>query len=231
VTTVQGGPISASVWHHVALVYDGAAVRLVVDGVEVASNAATGSVLAGTGRPVTIGALDDGTWTLDGQLDEVRIVSTARTVDWLAVEEGNQRDPASFLSVGAVETGTWLGQGQWSHRIPVVIDGSAFGATLTDQPVPVRLASDPDLAALALADGADIVVTDGDAVTRLDHEIERFDETTGELVAWVRVPQVEAGVDELLYLYVGNPTAVDQQDAEGVFDATTEGVWHLAGVG
>lgn len=231
IRTVQAADVNAGAWYHVALVYDGTAVRLVVDGVEVATTSVTGALPVRPGRPVTLGGLDDGSWLLDGHLDEVRVLSAARTVDWLSVEHANQGDPGSFLSFGSVETGTWLGQGEWSHRLGVGIDGAAFTADLTDQPVPLRIAANGDLATLAQTGGADLVVTAGDGVTRLDHEVEWFDPTSGEALIWVRVPSVATGTSVLLFLYVGNPSAVDQQDPDGVFGPTAESVWHLANDG
>ena len=67
----------------------------------------------------------------------------------------------------------------------------------------------------ARAEGAR--VTDVDGVTRLDHQVERWDPVTGSLTAWVRVPVLSDTADVVLHLYLGNPTAVDQQDPVGVW--------------
>ena len=77
------------------------------------------------------------------------------------------------------------------------------------------------------ADGGDILFTASDGSTKLQHEIESYDPTTGKLVAWVRVPTLEHDVDTDLYLYYGNGSAADQWNLAGVWDLTFTGVWHL----
>ena len=60
----------------------------------------------------------------------------------------------------------------------------------------------------------------------LDHEIEKYDHTTGELVAWVRVPSIANGT--VIYVYYGN-CAVNSstQHASAVWDSNFKAVWHL----
>jgi hypothetical protein len=79
----------------------------------------------------------------------------------------------------------------------------------------------------AKADGSDIVFTAGDMVTKLNHELEQYNSGTGQVVAWVNVPAVSPVTDTVLYVYYGNPSAANQQNAAGVWDANYKGVWHL----
>jgi len=54
-------------------------------------------------------------------------------------------------------------------------------------------------------DGWDIVFADengGD--TQYDHEIEYYDETTGEYIAWVRIPTLYYDQNTILYIFYGN---------------------------
>jgi hypothetical protein len=54
-------------------------------------------------------------------------------------------------------------------------------------------------------DGWDIVFADengGD--TQYDHEIEYYDETTGEFIAWVRIPTLYYDQNTILYIFYGN---------------------------
>jgi hypothetical protein len=78
-------------------------------------------------------------------------------------------------------------------------------------------------------DGGDFVFTSADGSTQLDHEIESYDPTTGELVAWVEVPTLSFGTDTSLYIYYGNAAAANQWDIAGTWDASFRGVWHLGG--
>ena len=75
--------------------------------------------------------------------------------------------------------------------------------------------------------GYDIVFTASDGVTKLSHEIEKFDRAAGDLVAWVKVPYLSSGADTTIYMYYGNGTVGSQQDVANVWDANYEVVHHL----
>lgn len=76
------------------------------------------------------------------------------------------------------------------------------------------------------AGGDDIIFRASDGVTQLDHEIERYTATTGEMVAWVRVPSIDVGT--VIYMYYGNSCVTQPtQNPTGVWDANFKGVWHL----
>ncbi|MDJ0851268.1 MAG: DUF2341 domain-containing protein, partial [Myxococcota bacterium] len=136
-------------------------------------------------------------------------------------------DTAS-ITVGAVNDAptvhAWYDT-SWDYRKAVTIDASLADADLTDFPVLVSLSADADLAALAQADGDDILFTTADG-TKLAHEIENFDAATGALTVWVKT-DVSSLNDTTLFLYYGNAAASDQQDAANVWDSHFMGVWHL----
>ncbi|MGH7176842.1 MAG: LamG-like jellyroll fold domain-containing protein [Tepidisphaeraceae bacterium] len=81
---VNGGVLttalpSTGVWHHVAATYDGATMRIFLDGVDVA-NGAAGGAIATTSDPLYIGHKAAGSWVgnlFDGVMDDVRIYSRA----------------------------------------------------------------------------------------------------------------------------------------------------------
>ncbi|WP_428262481.1 DUF2341 domain-containing protein [Haliangium sp.] len=100
------------------------------------------------------------------------------------------------------------------------------GASLTDFPLPVLLAADAQLVAEARSDGRDILFVDSDGVTVLDHEIERYDSTTGALVAWVRVPTLSDG--GRIYMTYGVDAADADRQAPAAVWAGFTGVWHLS---
>jgi len=67
-------------WYHVAYTYDGATLRLYVNGVEVNSKAASGSLKVNS-RPISIGS-DGGTQKFfNGTIDQARIYDAALTAD------------------------------------------------------------------------------------------------------------------------------------------------------
>jgi hypothetical protein len=61
----------------------------------------------------------------------------------------------------------------------------------------------------------------------LFHEIEYFDDSSGELVAWVNVPSLSSSVDTVLYMYYGNSDCSSQENIEKVWDSDYKLVYHL----
>ncbi|MGI9607701.1 MAG: signal peptidase I [Acidimicrobiales bacterium] len=219
--TAGAGSITLGAWHHVAMTWDDATLRLLGDGVEVGNTPAGGVVDSDPTMPVTIGGITTQDRQVDGIIDEVRIERVARSTAWLAALEANQRTPATFHIVGAVESGSWFDQGVWAARKPVVIDSSLISADVADFALSVQVV-DSQIQATALASGADLVFTASNGLTRLDHAIESWSSGTGTLSAWVSIPTLSAASDTQLFLYYGNPTADDQQDPEAVFGADAD---------
>ncbi|MDI6791402.1 MAG: DUF2341 domain-containing protein [bacterium] len=77
------------------------------------------------------------------------------------------------------------------------------------------------------ANGFDIIFTsDAAGSTKLDHEIEKYTATTGEFIAWVRIPSLASGTN--IYLFYGNSSvSASQENVTGVWDTNYKGVWHL----
>jgi hypothetical protein len=110
----------------------------------------------------------------------------------------------------------------------------AGAADLDDFPVLIAIAGDPLLASLANSGhvahdaGEDILFLDSDAVTLLDFEIEEYDQTSGSLTAWVRVPVLSVSADTTLVLQYGDPAVdVSLANPNGVWDADYISVFHL----
>ena len=115
----------------------------------------------------------------------------------------------------------------WQYRKQIVIDHAKVHSELNDFPALVSI-TDLDLRDKAQDDGDDILFMDGDGVaTKLYHEIEKYDESSGELIAWVNIPSLSSTEDTALYIYYGNPSCSNQQFPEKVWDSTFEAVWHM----
>lgn len=115
----------------------------------------------------------------------------------------------------------------WAYRKAITIDHTKVAGDLTDFPILINLASDSDLAAHAQDDGDDIRFVNSDNTLKLDHEIEYFNGTTGELQAWVRIPKLSSLTDTTIYMYYGDPTCGNQENVTGVWDANYVMVQHL----
>ena len=76
----------------------------------------------------------------------------------------------------------------WKYRKKITIDSTKVMDDLTGFPVLISFPSDSDLATNTRGDAFDILFTASDGVAKLSHEVEFYDNTTGQLVAWVKVP-------------------------------------------
>lgn len=216
VAELTAGTVPTGSWRHLAMTWDGATQRLWLDGTEVGSQPATGTIDRDPTMPVTIGDLAVGGAAIDGRIDEVRIETVARSAAWLAAAQANQRNPGGFLTVGPAQTGTWFDQGAWAYRKSILVDAGLVSGDLTAYPLLVQI-SDAQLGAGATVDGRDLVFTADDGVTRLDHLVESWDQGSGALSAWVLVPTLSSSVDTELFVYYGNPSADAQDDPVAVF--------------
>jgi hypothetical protein len=107
--------VTTGAWHHVVATYDGATMRVYIDGVQDPTTAArAGPILPATGgdAELFIGHGDqqkDRAWSYPwvGQMDEVRISRVARTADWILTEYRNHNAPLSFYSVGPETPGSY----------------------------------------------------------------------------------------------------------------------------
>jgi hypothetical protein len=115
----------------------------------------------------------------------------------------------------------------WQHRKKITINYNQVADDLTDFPVLISKV-DSDLKFKAQSDGDDILFMDGSGVAnRLFHEIELFQDSNGELVAWVKIPELSDSANTILYMYYGNPTCSSQQYPEKVWNSNFNAVWHL----
>jgi hypothetical protein len=223
-------------WHYAAVTYDSATgdATLILDGIESGSGNYTGGITGNT-NPVYI-SHSNATYDFAGYIDEVRISSVPRSVEWIQTSYNNQFAPAAFYTVGIEEkedTGGDPFQNGWSYRKQITVQASEVPSDQTNFPVLVRN-TDADWAYtggghVAQSNGEDILFTDSDGIIKLDHEIEDYEPSTGKLVAWVEVPSLSGSKDTPIYIYYGNINAVDQENptGAGVWEPNYKGVWHL----
>lgn len=139
-----------------------------------------------------------------------------------------KKTEASWYTVG--------GQGTWTYRKSITIDHTKVGVStttpLTDFPFLFSV-TDTDLKSvsnggkIASSTGGDLLFTASDGSTKLDHEIESYDPTTGTTIVWVRIPSVSPSVDTVIYVYFGNDNVQNNQNPTGVWDSNYKAVYHL----
>ena len=116
----------------------------------------------------------------------------------------------------------------WKYRKLITIDSSKVAADHTNFPVLIYEINDNDLAANTQIDGDDIAfVLYDDNNTKLNHEIQLFNGSTGELITWIKIPNLNSSSDTKIWMYYGNPTANNQENIPGVWDSNYISVWHL----
>ncbi|MCK5062327.1 MAG: DUF2341 domain-containing protein, partial [Candidatus Aenigmarchaeota archaeon] len=115
--------------------------------------------------------------------------------------------------------------GIWKYRKNIIIDYTKVNGIQIDFPLLINI-TDTDLTDHAQSDGDDIAFTDSGG-SKLDHEIEFYNSTTGWLVAWVRIPTLSNTTDTVINIYYGNSNASNQQNVTGVWDSNFVMVQHL----
>ena len=125
----------------------------------------------------------------------------------------------------------WYGH-DWTYRKRLTLDRTLVAGDLTGFPVLISR-TDTDWrdegheGHVAQTAGEDILFTDATGEMKLPHEFEVYDSSSGLLIAWVQVPNVWQRVDTEIYVYYGNPSCEEQEDAAGVWDSQYVAVWHL----
>jgi len=114
------------------------------------------------------------------------------------------------------------------YRKTITIDHTKVPSTLTNFPVLVSISNDSDLKNhVTSVNGYDLIFMDAGG-NKLNHELERWDGSTGTVVAWVRVPVLSSTTDTVIYMWYGNSwVTTSQENKTGVWDANYKGVWHL----
>lgn len=145
----------------------------------------------------------------------------------------NQSLPVSFYACLESNGGTggdWYSAGgTWNYRQEITIDGSKIPSVQSNFPILIKLDSTSNnlLFEQAMANGYDILFTDNDKLTKLDHEIERYDNTAGNeyLEAYVKIPTLSS--DTVIYVYYGNSTSANQENAIDAWSNDYRLVYHL----
>lgn len=74
--------------------------------------------------------------------------------------------------------------------------------------------------------------SDSGATTLLTWAVEAYDNTTGNFIAWVKIPALSSSLDTTIYLFYGDPTINSPQSTgSAVWDNNFKAVWHLQTLG
>lgn len=96
--------INDDAYHHVCGTWDGANIRIYVDGVLKGTTALSGTLRTGQTNKAFIGRGENASpLYFPGSIDEVRLSPVARSLDWIRSSWENQRPNAAFLIASPVE--------------------------------------------------------------------------------------------------------------------------------
>ncbi|NLC30470.1 MAG: DUF2341 domain-containing protein, partial [Candidatus Moranbacteria bacterium] len=123
--------------------------------------------------------------------------------------------PLSFYLWNKQAGASWWNS-DWNYRRSITINSAQIPGDLNNFPMLVSF-TDSNLINKTQSNGNDIIFIEENG-TRLNHEIEKFDNTTGELVVWVKIPELDGDNDSIIYMYYGNQTVDNQQRPEDVWD-------------
>lgn len=120
----------------------------------------------------------------------------------------------------------------WGYRSKITIDHTKVAAALTDFPVLIS-STNTDWATtinggkVEQSAGQDFVFIASDQTTKLSHEIEFYNATSGNLIAWVKIPTLSSSADTDIYLYFGNSSCSDQQNKNDVWSNGYKQSYHM----
>ncbi len=129
VTSASGNIYSAGVWTHVAARFSSGIMNTYVNGVQTSSGNLVQTSLVNSTFAWGIGEDGNGPGSdsefFTGLMDEIRISTSARSVNWLLASYGNQNSPSTFFSLSTEQT-------LYSTNNPIVTpDASITFATLS----------------------------------------------------------------------------------------------------
>jgi hypothetical protein len=116
----------------------------------------------------------------------------------------------------------------WGYRKLITVDSSQVETDLTNFPILVYNSSDTDLVNYAQSDGDDIAfILYSDNTTQLNHEIALYNNSSGELAAWVNMTDLNSTFDTKIWMYYNNSACNSQENIANTWDSNYEIVWHL----
>jgi gliding motility-associated-like protein len=106
----------------------------------------------------------------------------------------------------------------------------AIGSDLIDFPLLISFTGEDFLKTsmnkIRSSSGFDIFFTDKDN-KKLDHQIEYYNGSDGDYVAWVRIPIFSSTTTTEIHMFYGNPQVLSDPSTTSVWSTTYKGVWHL----
>jgi hypothetical protein len=131
---------------------------------------------------------------------------------------------APSTSIANIIDDNWW-DSEWEYRKEITINHEMVSSNLKNFPILFHCISS-NFSYHAQPDGDDFVFVSIDRLKQYNHEIENYDRSTGELIAWVNITNIFSTEDTSLYIYYGNPNCGNQENIAGTWNSDFVGVWH-----
>ncbi|MHA1957367.1 MAG: LamG-like jellyroll fold domain-containing protein, partial [Candidatus Thorarchaeota archaeon] len=125
-----------------------------------------------------------------------------------------------YNTTGAAAT-TW-DIPSFEYRMQLTVPAAQVDADVTNFPTMVSFASS-NLQKVQPSGNDIVFVANGEI---LDHDLERFEKSTGRVVAWVKA-NLSSSSDNIIMMYYGNPIVGPQENPASVWSNGYDAVWHL----
>ena len=170
------------------------------------------------GLGLMVGGIPGGHGTFNGDMDEIRYSSGAKSAVWIAAEYSSQKPDSTFIEWGGA-----VYSGDLAYTLSFFVKGCTASGPLTNFPVLVKLHEGlgggfrySDMR----ADGADMAFALEDG-TLLPHDVDTWN-TNGASYVWVRIPALANGL--IFKLHYGG--SVHESSAHRTWTDYV-GVWHM----
>jgi hypothetical protein len=229
-TPNSGSALNDGAWHHVAGKKTSAAIELFVDG---ASQGSTAHALGTLDNaiPFTVGGDNVGS-RFQGYVNDVSLAAAAFSSDFIKLSYENQKPGSALFSSTTFSTASF--QNSKVFRLNTTASGANVPGDVYDFPLLLRITG-PAICDAVQAGAPDIRFLDGDGVTWLDYQIERWSQSLDSAEVWVKVPRIRgnsaSGSITMYYGQAAGAAVPDGQCASCVFSAANgfAGAYHLAG--
>lgn len=120
----------------------------------------------------------------------------------------------------------------YGYKKKITIDHTKVSGDEVDFPVLVsvtdaNLRDEANGGNVKNSDGYDIIFTNSAENTQLKHEIEKYTNTSGLLVFWVKVPALSSVADTDIYIYYGKAGVGVDPSTTDTWDSDFEAVYHM----
>jgi len=119
--------------------------------------------------------------------------------------------------------------GSYTERKKFIIESDSVSGSSDLTNFPVLISVTLPIVDVTSPNGYDIAFSDADGTTQLDHQVESYNSSTGELLAWVNFPTVSPNSDTQFFIYYGDSGITTSQDSTSTWDDNYVLVMHMNG--